>query len=333
SFQLAQYDVFAGDPGYITEDIDNIKKVTKEDVMRVYNQYIKGKPFVLTSFVPKGQLELIAENSVKAEVVEEEITENVQKEIAEVEQEIQKTPSAFDRSVPPAMGDTPKLNIPDSWTSALDNQLEVYGIEQHELPLVNFSLVIEGGHLLDNLEKNGVANLMTDIMMEGTANKTPAELEEEIDLLGASINMYTTDESIVITGNTLERNFEKTMALVQEILLEPRWDEKEFERIKTSTINGSQRSDANPNGIASRVFDKVLYGEEHPFAYPVSGTVESVEAISIEDLKAFYNNNFSPTVSRMHIVGAITEKEALAAMEGMAANWEAKEVTIPEFPV
>lgn len=333
SFQLAQYDVFTGNPGYIEKDIENIKAVTKEDVMRVYNKYIKNKPYVMTSFVPKGQTELIAENSTKAEVVEEEIKENVEKAVAETAQEIQKTPSKFDRSVQPPMGETPKLDIPESWTTSLDNKLEVYGIEQTELPLVNFSLVIEGGHLLDDLSKNGVANLMTDILMEGTANKTPAELEEEIDLLGANINMYTTNESIVIRGNTLKRNFDKTMALIQEILLQPRWDEKELERIKTSTINGIKRSDADPNAIAERVYNKVLYGENHPFAYPTSGTVESVEAITMQDLKDYYNKYFSPTVSRFHIVGDVTEAEALAALNGLEKNWEPKEVTIPEFEI
>ncbi len=333
SFQLAQYDVFTGDPGYITKDIENIKAVTKEDVMRVYNKYIKGKPFVMTSFVPKGQVDLIAENSQKAAVVEEEIKENVENKVAETKQEIQKTPSKFDRSVQPAMGTTPKLNVPDSWTVEMANQLEVYGIEQNELPLVNFSLVIEGGHLLDDLNKNGVANLMTDILMEGTANKTPAELEEEIELLGASINMYTTNESIVIRGNTLKRNFDKTMALIQEILLQPRWDEEEFARIKTSTINGIQRSEANPEVIANQVYNKVLYGENHPFAYPISGTVESVEAITIQDLKDFYNKNFSPTVSRLHVVGAVSQKEAVAAAKGLEKNWKAKEVTIPQYEV
>ncbi|MFT5983961.1 MAG: zinc protease, partial [Ulvibacter sp.] len=71
SFQLAIYNNFAGDPGFIETDIENIKKVTKEDVMRVYNKYIKNKPFIMTSFVPKGKLELIADNSEKAAVVEE----------------------------------------------------------------------------------------------------------------------------------------------------------------------------------------------------------------------------------------------------------------------
>ena len=66
SFQLASYNVFAGDPGFIEQDIENIKKVTKEDVLRVYETYIKDKPYVITSFVPKGQMELIAENSTKA---------------------------------------------------------------------------------------------------------------------------------------------------------------------------------------------------------------------------------------------------------------------------
>ena len=259
SFQLAQYNVFAGNPGFIQEDIENIKRVTKEDVMRVYNTYIKNKPFVMTSFVPKGQIELIADNSMLAPVVEEEIKENVEKKVEDANSEVAKTPSNFDRSVEPTQGATPKLSIPISWKSSLSNGMKVYGIEQNEIPTVNFSLVMEGGHLLDNPSKNGVANLITDIMMEGTATKTPQELEEEIELLGASINMYTSKESITIRGNTLVRNFDKTMKLVEEILLQPRWDEEEFALIKTKTINQIKRSEANPNAVAGSVYSKILY--------------------------------------------------------------------------
>src|SRR5690606_8942068 len=164
---------------------------------------------------------------------------------------IVKTPSNFDRSVQPVSGESPALNIPEMWTKTLKNGMKVTGIQQDEIPVVTFSLVIEGGHLLDDMKKNGVANLMTDILMEGTAKRTPEELEEAIDLLGANINMYTTSESIVIRGNTLTRNFDKTMDLVTEILLEPRWDEDELGRIKTKTINEIERSDANPNVVAN----------------------------------------------------------------------------------
>jgi len=333
SFQLAQYNVFAGDPGFIEQDIANIKKVTKEDVMRVYEKYVKDKPFVMTSFVPKGQTEMIAANSNVAPVVEEAITENVEKVIEESTEEIAKTPSLIDRATEPVQGPSPKLNIPTSWKSELANGIEVYGIEQNEVPTVNFSLVIEGGHLLDDINKNGVANLMTDIMMEGTANKTPEELEEEIEMLGASINMFTTRESIVIRGNTLVRNFDKTMELVEEILLQPRWDVEEFDRIKTATINQIKRSDANPNAVANRVYNKLLYGKDHIFSYPTSGTEESVAALTIDDLKAFYENNFSPSVSTFHVVGKINQESALSSLKGLEGNWAAKDVTIPEFPI
>lgn len=333
SFQLAQYNVFAGDPGFIEQDIENIKKVTKEDVMRVYEKYIKDKPFVLTSFVPKGELELIAENSVVAPVVEEEIKENVAKEVEDSEEEIAKTPSNFDRSVEPAQGPAPKLTIPASWNVDLANGIEVYGIEQNEIPTVNFSLIIDGGHLLDDKDNNGVANLMTDIMMEGTASKTPEQLEEEIEMLGANLNMYTTNESIVIQGNTLVRNFGKTIDLMEEILLQPRWDEEEFARIKTATVNQIKRSDANPNVVASRVYNKLLYGSDHIFSYPTIGTVESVEGITIDDLKAYYEKNFSPSVSRFHVVGKIDQDKVIAALKDLEAQWPAKEVTIPEYPI
>lgn len=333
SFQLAQYNVFAGDPGFIETDIENIKKVTKEDVMRVYNKYIKDKPFVMTSFVPKGQLELIADNSEVAPVVEEKITENVTKVVEDTETEVAKTPSNFDRSKAPDQGETPALNVPTNWTAELANGIDVYGIEQNEIPTVNFSLVIEGGHLLDNMDKNGVANLMTDIMMEGTANKTPEQLEEEIELLGASINMYTTRESIVIRGNTLTRNFDKTIDLIEEILLEPRWDEEEFGRIKTATINSIKRSDANPNVVANRVYNKLLYGKDHIFSYPTSGTEESVNSITINDLKEFYNKNFSPSISKFHVVGKINKDDALKSLKGLEERWASKEVTLPEYPI
>src|SRR5690554_1245731 len=333
SFQLARYNVFTGDPGFITTDIENIKKVTKEDVMRVYNQYVKGKPYIMTSFVPKGQLELIAENSEKAKVVEEEIKENIATEVEDEVTEIAKTPSKIDRSQPPVQAPAPELNVPKMWTETLANGLKVSGIEQDEIPMVTFSLVIEGGHLFDDIEKNGVANLMSEILMEGTANKTPEELEEEIDLLGANIYMYTTNESIVIRGNTLTRNLEKTMDLITEILLEPRWDKEELTRLKTKTINDIERSEANPTAVSNKVFNKILYGEDHIFSYPISGTIESVNAITMEDLKEYYDKYFSPSISNFQIVGKMNKKMALKDLKALEERWLAKEVIIPEYPI
>ena len=213
------------------------------------------------------------------------------------------------------------------------NGLKIYGIEQHELPLVQFSLTIKGGQLFDDFEKLGVANIMTDILMEGTKNKTPLELEEAIDDLGASINMYTGRESIFISANCLASKFADVYSLVEEILLEPRWDEKEFDRIKRQTIESINQAKANPNAIARNTFNKLVYGDKHTFGYPTSGTKESVEAITIDDLKAFYQNYFSPSLTHIAIAGDIPQAQALQTFRSLEEKWAAKDVALPEFPL
>ena len=254
SFQMVQYNEFRGSPDKLEDEIKAILAVTKDDVMRVYNAYIKDKPHIMTSFVPKGKPELAVEGSAIANVVEEPIVVGAEAPpLPENNDSFEKTPSQIDRSVEPELGNPPTVNQPEIWTADLSNGLEVYGIENNELPLVYFSLRLKGGMLLDDPDKIGVANLMTDIMQEGTANKTPEELEDAIGQLGAEINMSTSAEYITISGSTLARNFEKVFAIFEEMLLEPRWDEAEFDRIIKSTVTQIQQRAGQPNQVASKV--------------------------------------------------------------------------------
>jgi zinc protease len=186
---------------------------------------------------------------------------------------------------------------------------------------------------MDKMELPGVANLMTDIMQEGTKNKTPEELEDAIGQLGASINMYTSQEYITVSANCLARYFDETVALVEEMLLEPRWDEEEFARIKTRQINNIKQRSSNPNAIASQVSDKILYGDGHIFSQPIGGSVESVEKITIDDLKAYYENNFAPNISAFHIAGNVSESDVKASLSSMNEKWAKKEVAMPEYTI
>jgi len=331
SFQLAFYNEYAGNPSFYKNDIDGLKSVTKEDVVRVYNKYIKDKPYVAASFVPKGQVNLIAEGSVKADIKEEDILNATEVKIEEVEEEIAKTPSAIDRSIQPALGEDPTLTIPTVWETKLANGIKVLGIEQNELPLIRYTITISGGQYLDKIEKPGVANLVTSVMSEGTKNKTPEQLEEEIEKLGASINMYTNRENTFITVNTLARNYEKTIAIVEEMLLEPRWDEEEFVLAKESEINNLKRQKADPNSLARNTLNKLVYGENHIFAIDLSGTEESVSSITMDDLKAYYEANFSPSISTMSIAGNITKEQVEKSLVSLTSKWQAKEVTFPEY--
>lgn len=332
SFQLAYYNEAVNDPSYYKVDLERTKAVTKEDILRVYNKYIKDKPFLATSFVPKGQLDLIAEESVKSGVVEESITEASQVEIADVEEEeIVKTETTFDRSVMPADGPDPLLNLPVIWQAGLANKLKVYGIEHNELPLVQLSIVLSGGHYLDQPEKSGVAYLVAELLMEGTQKRTPQELEEDIEKLGASIYMSASNTAITISANTLVRNYDSVLFLIQEILLEPRWDEEEFALAKTRLLNSLKRQKANPNTLVRNAFNKLTYGKDHIFSINRMGTLETVESITIDDLKDYYERNFSPSEAGFLIAGDITQDQVIESLQSLDKNWKSKEVKFPAY--
>ena len=333
AFQLAQYNEYAGDPEYYKTDIANIKAVSKEDVMRVFKKYILSKNRIETNFVPKGAGELSAAGAALADIQEEGINQYGQSEVIEEEGDftIVKTESAFDRSVEPDFGEKPLVTPPTIWTDETANGIKVYGVEANELPLVNFSMRIMGGHYLDDPSKVGVANLMTDIMMEGTANKTPEELEDAIGQLGANLRMFTANEYIQVSGNCLARNFDATMALVQEILLDPRWDEEEFDRIINQTLQSIKQRETRPNSIASIVLNKKLYGENHILSHPTSGYEDHVSRISIDDLKEYYAKYFAPNVTNYHIAGNVTQSQAIEALGRLTSEWEKREVVIPTY--
>ena len=334
AFQLAIYNEYAGDPEFYKTDIQNIKNLTKQDIVDVYNKYIKGKPYVATNFVPRGDTDLNMSSSVKAEIIEEEINQaSVPSEVIqrEVEGDYSKTPTTFDRTIEPPFGPKPLITPPQIWTATLDNHMKVYGIEANELPLINFSLRIKGGFSTEDLDKTGVTNLLTDIMMEGTKNKTPEDLEDAIGQLGATISYSTSNEYIQISGNCLTRNYAETMALVEEMLLEPRWDEKEFARLKERVLNQIMQRDVNPYQVANMVSNKVLFGNQHILGYPISGTAESVADISIGDLQNYYSTYFAPNISNFHIAGNITKEEALASLQSISQKWKEKFVSFPEY--
>jgi len=333
SFQLASYNEFAGSPSFIGRDIRSSLAVSDADVWRVYETYLKNRPFVETSFVPRGQVNLAAEGSERFPIEEESIvaagagvgaTVAAAAPVAEI-------PSSFDRSVEPVPGPAPAVTLPEVWSHTYANGLKVFGVEQHELPLVQFSLTLRGGQQLDDLGTVGVANLVSDLMLEGTAQRTPLELEEAIDRLGARISMSTNSEAVTLRANGLKSKSGEIEALVQEILLEPRWDEAEFARIRDETLEAINRRRVSPGAIASEVYGRLVYGPDHILGYTTVGSAETVANITTEDLKAYYAANFSPSVSFIAVVGDITQDEAIALFRPLEANWPAKDVEFPQY--
>ena len=333
AFALAQYTLFTGDPEFYKKDLASIKSVTMADVKAVYDKFIKGKNFVETSFVPKGQADLVSVGSVNGGVVEEDITNAFEaKADANAKEVIIKTPTKIDRTVMPAIGPDPEIKLPVVWSSSLGGGLKIFGITQNEMPLVQYSLVIDGGHQLDRIDKAGVANLVATMMNEGTKNKTPEQLEDAIGLLGATIRITAGNENITINVTTLARNLEKTISLVEEMLLEPRWDEEQFALAKSRIINAIKRNAASPDYLSSNTLNKLIFGN-NILAVEVSGTESSVPAITIDDLKDYWAKYFSSSISKLLVAGDVDQAKIEAALADLNKKWTAKEVIIPEIKV
>jgi len=329
-FQLAQYNIFTKDPGFINKEAKNILAVSKADVLRVYKKYIKNKHFVATSFVPKGQKSIALAGSVKAKITEEKIVANAEQSFDSSRQSTYtKTASTFDRSHEPKYGATPKLSVPNVWTKNLNNGLTLYGTKNTEVPLVQLTINIDGGMLFDDISKVGVANLTAELMNKGTANKTPKQLEEAINKLGASIYIYATQNSIKISASTLARNYQATIDLVTEMLLEPRWDKTEFNLAKQGIISQIKQQQTNPGQVANNQMNKLIYGDQHILSNNLLGSLSSVDKVTMTDLRNFYRTKLSPSLTNVHIVGDVAEQDVINSFANLEDKWLKTSAKLP----
>jgi zinc protease len=331
--RLARYDLYTGSPDFADKDAAMIRAVGAADVMRVYRTYIKNKPYLATSFVPKGKPALALEGSVRAKVVEEPIVQGAEAAIdASATAEFARTPSRFDRSVEPPYGERPGVVLPKIWQTTLGNGMDVYGIRDAEMPVVRFELAIEGGRLMDDIGKPGAANLLAEMLMRGTARRAPAELEDALKSLGADIEIGVRNEHLVLSGRTLGRNFGKTIDLVEEILLEPRWDAEELGLRKAAVVSRIQSQKSEPNALAARAFEYGTYGEKHIFSRNPLGTESSVAAMTMDDLKRFHAANLAPNLANFRIVGELDQATVTSVLRDLGTKWQKRDVSIPAYP-
>lgn len=326
---MALNNIFGGAPDRSLKELAKYQAVTPEDVMRVYNKYIKNKPYLGLSIVPTGESALVLTGSVPAVVDQESIEEQElnSQSGAIVDDPYERTPSSFDRSVEPALlSNTPELNLPKIWNDSLSNGMKVSGLVYDELPLVNFTIELSHGLLTDTPEKAGLASLTANMLNEGTADKTPAELEEAIGQLGAQLSFQSGIESMVLSGSCLKKNYIQVMALVEEMLLHPRWDTASFEQVKSRMLDDMRYNLTQPDMIAQLYFRRLLFGPSSILSFAADGTEKTLSALTLDDVKSYYENHLSPSVAKMSFVGGLDQKEVVASLASLEKNWKAKEV-------
>lgn len=225
----------------------------------------------------------------------------------------------IDRSKAPEPGEAPKINIGTPETFTLDNGLKVFVVENHKLPKVSIQLAIDKPLIMEG-DKVGVGEMTGEMLNAGTTEKSKAEMDAEIDFIGASV----TATSSGVFASSLSKHADKVMGIMSDMLLKPAFPEEELEKSKKRALSNLKSLSTNPEAIAGRVQDVLLYGKDHP--YGEVQISEHVNNITIADCKKYYQDYFRPNISYLVIVGDITPAEAKEKAIKYFGSWEKREV-------
>lgn len=242
----------------------------------------------------------------------------------------------------PKIGPDPKFAPPPVVRRRLSNGLEVLVAERHELPIVSLRLEVKGGETLVPADKQGLASMTAALLTEGTSSRNSLKLASDLAELGADITATGGLESSGVSLTTLTKHLTKALELYTDVLLNPSFPASELNRLRGRRLAAIRaRADSAP-AVAGDVFARLLYGDNHPYGRPGgggggggrggrgrrggggggAGTLESIAALTRDDVVGFHKTVFLPNNASLIVVGDVTPEAITATLEKAIAGWK-----------
>ncbi|HYN63263.1 MAG TPA: pitrilysin family protein, partial [Candidatus Limnocylindrales bacterium] len=298
---LAEANNYYGDPAAATSLLQRVLAVTPEQVGQALQRYVLGRPCVIMSVVPQGKLDLAASGRQPAQMAQE---------------------ASLDRATRPAPGALAGWKPPAVWHDTLPSGVSVTGTRYTELPIVTLSLSVPGGNLRDTVQTCGLASLTADLMNEGTADLDTVQLQDRLDELGATLRVSSDDDEITISLRTLAKHLPAAAGLMQDVMLKPRFAEADFQRIKTQRLATLATRGDSIRTIAGNAWGRVLYGRDNLAGWPGNGTVETVEKLTLKDVKDFWSRHVVPSGARLLVVGDLDGPAMRELLPRFTSGWK-----------
>ncbi|MCH1928566.1 insulinase family protein [Shewanella sp. A25] len=320
---LALNQTMFAEPNRIAVDLARYANVTKDDVMRVFKKYIKDKPRVVMSVVPRGMTSLIAHaDNFTPEMLPVAQTA-VEGELSEA-----KLMSNFDRNVMPVSAAAPLPKVPDIWTKTLANGIEVMGTQSKETPTVELVVYLNGGHRLVPVEKAGLASLTAEMLNESTQQHSTEQLSQALEMLGSTIDFSASDTQSRIKVSALTEHLDETLAILEEKLFQPAFNEADFARVKQQQLQQIQHMLSDPSFIADSALSSLLYGRNNSAGVSDMGTLATVSALTLDDVKAFYAQQYRSGNAKIITVADLPESKLLPKLSGLS-KWKGEATQLP----
>ena len=241
--------------------------------------------------------------------------------------------SAVDRSKLPEVGTPKSSKFPELQRTTLSNGMNIILAKRTGVPTVVMDLMFDAGYKTDYLSSAGTAALAMNLLDEGTKNLNSLQISEKLQLLGADLYTRSDMDISTLSLRTLKPSLDESLALFSDVILNPAFPQKEFDRLKTEQLNNIKREKSQPIGMALRVMNKYLYGEGHPYSNPYTGTgyEKTVSSLTRDDVVDFYQQWLRPNNATLIVTGDIEMDELKSKLENNLKNWKPGEIPEIEF--
>ncbi len=295
---LAQGQVYAGTPDYYKNYLNNINNATIQTIQSTAKLWLTDGEYVL---------EVHPFPQFKNDPTDSTIRKKM-----------------------PEMAASPEAKFPKLERATLSNGLKIILAERNSVPTVNLNLLIDAGFASDLGTNAGTASLAMDVLDEGTKTRNALQISEELALLGATLGSGSNLDMSTVSMSALKVNLDASLAIYADVILNPSFPDEDFKRLQKQRIASIQREKVTPVQMALRVMPKIIYGTDHAYGNPLtgSGTEQSVMAIKRDDLATFHKMWIKPNNATLVVVGATTMNEIKPKLEKLFKNW--KSGAVPE---
>lgn len=288
---LAQSEIYTGDPGAWRKALGWMTEASSAQVRDAARQWL-GKGVYSLEVVPYGDHKPAAQD-------------------------------AADRSKLPSVSKAPALKLPALTQTTLSNGMKVLLASRHDTPLIEFRLLLEGGGVSDPADREGLASFAMGMLDEGTANRSAQQIAEEEERLGANLWASSSLDAATVGLSSLRDKLDPSLDLFADVIRHPAFPQDNFARMKQRRLAAIAQEKTKPTSLAMRLLPPLLYGTEHPYGRPFTGTgrEQTVQAISRDDLKRYHDTWFKPEQATLIVVGDTDMAHLKPALERVFGDW------------
>ena len=236
--------------------------------------------------------------------------------------------STVDRTKVPEPGTPPDASFPEMKKVTLSNGLKLIVAERHAIPVVGVSLILDAGYASDSFSVPGLASLAMGMLDEGTKTRDAIGISDELASLGAELGTGSDLDTSTVSLSALDANLDASLAIFGDVILNPSFPQADLDRLKKQQIARIQREKVQPTSMALRVFPRLLFGPDHAYGMPFTGSgfEKTVSAITRDELVKFHSTWFKPSHATLVVVGDTTLAEILPKLEALFKDWKPGDV-------